>query len=66
MPVSNCFIKCNIIVLYHGNKLFNSTQIAEIIDERPEEVKQMELFRTGNRWKVIGGNWFFFEELCVS
>lgn len=50
----------------HALKLFNSTQIAEIIDERPEEVKQMEIFRTGNRWKVIGGNWLFFEELCVS
>uniref|UniRef100_H2V3P3 BUD13 homolog n=1 Tax=Takifugu rubripes TaxID=31033 RepID=H2V3P3_TAKRU len=33
--------------------------IAEVIDDRPEEVKQMEVFRTGNRWKVIGGNWFF-------
>uniref|UniRef100_A0A3Q4BTA6 BUD13 homolog n=1 Tax=Mola mola TaxID=94237 RepID=A0A3Q4BTA6_MOLML len=28
--------------------------IAEVIDERPEEVKQLEAFRTSNRWKVIG------------
>ncbi|XP_026037809.1 BUD13 homolog isoform X1 [Astatotilapia calliptera] len=28
--------------------------IAEVIDDRPEEVKQMEVFRTSNRWKVIG------------
>ncbi|KAF3706521.1 BUD13 -like protein [Channa argus] len=28
--------------------------IAEIIDDRPEEVKQLEAFRTSNRWKVIG------------
>lgn len=43
-------------------KLFLSTKIAEVIDDRPEEVKQMEVFRTGNRWKVIGGNWGF---LCL-
>uniref|UniRef100_A0A3P9PUG7 BUD13 homolog n=1 Tax=Poecilia reticulata TaxID=8081 RepID=A0A3P9PUG7_POERE len=30
--------------------------IAEFIDERPDEVKQLEVFRTSNRWKVIGGN----------
>ncbi|XP_073335447.1 BUD13 homolog [Pagrus major] len=30
--------------------------IAEIIDERPEEVKQLEAFRTSNRWKVIGAD----------
>ncbi|XP_039889027.1 BUD13 homolog [Simochromis diagramma] len=29
-------------------------KIAEVIDDRPEEVKQMEVFRTSNRWKVIG------------
>ncbi|KAM9333388.1 BUD13 homolog [Pholidichthys leucotaenia] len=28
--------------------------IAEVIDDRPEDVKQMEAFRTSNRWKVIG------------
>ncbi|KAG7217271.1 hypothetical protein INR49_027815 [Caranx melampygus] len=28
--------------------------IAEVIDDRPEEVKQLEAFRTSNRWKVIG------------
>ncbi|KAM9332685.1 uncharacterized protein KZ484_017796 [Pholidichthys leucotaenia] len=30
------------------------TLIAEVIDDRPEDVKQMEAFRTSNRWKVIG------------
>ncbi|XP_068456838.1 BUD13 homolog [Clinocottus analis] len=30
--------------------------IAEIIDDRPDEVKQMEAFRTSNRWKVIGAD----------
>ncbi|XP_042355173.1 BUD13 homolog isoform X2 [Plectropomus leopardus] len=30
--------------------------IAEVIDDRPEEVKQMEAFRTSNRWKVIGAD----------
>ncbi|KAI5096581.1 BUD13-like [Silurus meridionalis] len=28
--------------------------IAEIIDERPAEVKQLEAFRTSNKWKVLG------------
>lgn len=28
--------------------------IAEVIDDRPEEVKQLELFRNSNRWKVMG------------
>ncbi|KAF4077467.1 hypothetical protein AMELA_G00208390 [Ameiurus melas] len=28
--------------------------IAEIIDERPDEVKQLEVFRTSNKWKVLG------------
>ncbi|CAJ1063962.1 BUD13 homolog [Xyrichtys novacula] len=28
--------------------------IAEVIDERPDEIKQLEVFRTSNRWKVIG------------
>lgn len=37
-----------------------------MIDERPEEVKQMEVFRTGNRWKVIGGNWVFLQKFSVS
>lgn len=35
--------------------LLLTVQIAEVIDDRPEEVKQMEVFRTSNRWKVIGG-----------
>uniref|UniRef100_A0A8C7ZRV8 BUD13 homolog n=1 Tax=Oryzias sinensis TaxID=183150 RepID=A0A8C7ZRV8_9TELE len=30
--------------------------IAEFIDERPEEVKQMEAFRTSNRWKIVGAD----------
>ncbi|XP_034462260.1 BUD13 homolog [Hippoglossus hippoglossus] len=30
--------------------------VAEMIDDRPEEVKQLEAFRTGNRWKVIGAD----------
>uniref|UniRef100_A0A1A8PRZ9 BUD13 homolog n=1 Tax=Nothobranchius rachovii TaxID=451742 RepID=A0A1A8PRZ9_9TELE len=30
--------------------------IAEFIDERPEEVKQMEVFRTSNRWKIVGAD----------
>ncbi|XP_029030095.1 BUD13 homolog isoform X2 [Betta splendens] len=30
--------------------------IAEVIDDRPEEVKQLEDFRTSNRWKVIGAD----------
>ncbi|XP_054482186.1 BUD13 homolog [Anoplopoma fimbria] len=30
--------------------------IAEMIDDRPAEVKQLEAFRTSNRWKVIGAD----------
>ncbi|XP_059207711.1 BUD13 homolog [Centropristis striata] len=30
--------------------------VAEVIDDRPEEVKQLEAFRTSNRWKVIGAD----------
>uniref|UniRef100_A0AAQ6INY8 BUD13 homolog n=1 Tax=Anabas testudineus TaxID=64144 RepID=A0AAQ6INY8_ANATE len=30
--------------------------IAEVIDDRPEAVKQLEDFRTSNRWKVIGAD----------
>lgn len=26
----------------------------------------MEVFRTGNRWKVIGGNWAFFPPISAS
>lgn len=39
-----------------------STKIAEVIDERPDEVKQLEAFRTSNRWKVIGGDKDFCEQ----
>ncbi|XP_030638139.1 BUD13 homolog [Chanos chanos] len=28
--------------------------IAEIVDERPEEVKLLEAFRTSNKWRVMG------------
>ncbi|XP_051536291.1 BUD13 homolog isoform X2 [Myxocyprinus asiaticus] len=28
--------------------------IAEVIDERPDVVKQLEAFRTSNKWKVMG------------
>ncbi|XP_047234798.1 BUD13 homolog isoform X2 [Girardinichthys multiradiatus] len=30
--------------------------IAEVIDERPDEVKQLEAFRTSNRWKIVGAD----------
>ncbi|KAF3840820.1 hypothetical protein F7725_006682 [Dissostichus mawsoni] len=30
--------------------------IAEMIDERPADVKQLEAFRTSHRWKVIGAD----------
>ncbi|KAM4726174.1 BUD13 homolog [Anableps anableps] len=30
--------------------------VAEVIDERPDEVKQLEAFRTSNRWKVVGAD----------
>ncbi|XP_050934477.1 BUD13 homolog isoform X2 [Lates calcarifer] len=30
--------------------------IAEVIDDRPDEVKQLEAFRTSNRWRVIGAD----------
>ena len=30
-------------------------QVAEFVDERPEEVKQMETFRSSAKWKLLGG-----------
>ncbi|KAJ0062038.1 hypothetical protein NL108_015261 [Boleophthalmus pectinirostris] len=30
--------------------------IAEVIDERPEEIKRLEVFRSSNRWKIIGAD----------
>ncbi|XP_071378065.1 BUD13 homolog [Centroberyx affinis] len=30
--------------------------IAEVIDDRPEEVKQLEAFRTSNKWKVMAAD----------
>lgn len=53
------FVKLCLILPYAFMKpnLFDlSTEIAEVIDERPDEVKQLEAFRTSNRWKVVGGN----------
>lgn len=35
--------------------LLRYIQVAEFIDERPEEVKRMEEFRTNNKWKLLGG-----------
>nr|XP_015097698.1 BUD13 homolog isoform X5 [Vicugna pacos] len=30
--------------------------VAEFVDERPEEVKQMEVFRSSAKWKLLGGH----------
>uniref|UniRef100_A0A4W4E8C0 BUD13 homolog n=1 Tax=Electrophorus electricus TaxID=8005 RepID=A0A4W4E8C0_ELEEL len=30
--------------------------VAEVIDERPDEIKQLEAFRTSSKWKVMGGS----------
>uniref|UniRef100_A0A8C7AFU0 BUD13 homolog n=1 Tax=Neovison vison TaxID=452646 RepID=A0A8C7AFU0_NEOVI len=30
--------------------------VAEFVDERPEEVKQMEAFRSSAKWKLLGGS----------
>lgn len=30
--------------------------IAEVVDDRPDDVKHMEAFRTSNRWKVVGAD----------
>uniref|UniRef100_A0A674IIP7 BUD13 homolog n=1 Tax=Terrapene triunguis TaxID=2587831 RepID=A0A674IIP7_9SAUR len=35
--------------------LLRCIQVAEFIDERPEEVKRMEEFRTNSKWKLLGG-----------
>ncbi|XP_066563777.1 BUD13 homolog isoform X2 [Amia ocellicauda] len=29
--------------------------VAEVIDERPEEVRSLEQFRTSNKWRLMGG-----------
>uniref|UniRef100_A0A8C4YQ51 BUD13 homolog n=1 Tax=Gopherus evgoodei TaxID=1825980 RepID=A0A8C4YQ51_9SAUR len=34
--------------------LLRCIQVAEFIDERPEEVKRMEEFRTNSKWKLLG------------
>ncbi|XP_070274771.1 BUD13 homolog isoform X2 [Myotis yumanensis] len=30
--------------------------VAEFVDERPEEAKQMEIFRSSAKWKLLGGH----------
>ncbi|XP_004466046.2 BUD13 homolog [Dasypus novemcinctus] len=30
--------------------------VAEFVDERPEEIKQMEVFRSSAKWKLLGGH----------
>ncbi|KAM9219682.1 BUD13 homolog isoform 2-T2 [Dugong dugon] len=30
--------------------------VAEFVDERPQEVKQMEAFRSSDKWKLLGGH----------
>ncbi|XP_076968947.1 BUD13 homolog [Tamandua tetradactyla] len=30
--------------------------VAEFVDERPEEIKQMEAFRSSAKWKLLGGH----------
>ena len=37
------------------NLEFFLPQVAEFVDERPEEVKQMEAFRSSAKWKLLGG-----------
>lgn len=29
-------------------------QVAEFVDERPEDIKQMEAFRSSAKWKLLG------------
>lgn len=31
-------------------------QVAEVIDERPDEVKRLEEFTNSNKWKTVGGD----------
>lgn len=40
-------------------------QVAEFIDERPEEVKLMEEFRTNAKWKLLGGESSSFHSLFL-
>lgn len=56
MVVKYFIVSPNPLLKFYLLHLF--AKIAEVIDERPEEVKQLEAFRTSNRWKVIGGNWY--------
>lgn len=35
--------------------LLSHLQVAEFIDERLDEVKLMEEFRTNSKWKLLGG-----------
>ncbi|KAF6102333.1 BUD13-like protein [Phyllostomus discolor] len=38
--------------------------VAEFVDERPEEVKQMETFRSSAKWKLLGGE--FHQEINLN
>lgn len=40
-------------------------QVAEFIDERPDEVKLMEEFRTNSKWKLLGGESSPFHPLSL-
>lgn len=39
-------------------------QVAEFVDERPEEVKQMETFRSSAKWKLLDGE--FHQEMKLN
>lgn len=41
-------------------------QVAEFIDERPDEVKLMEEFRTNAKWKLLGGETSPFHPLSLN
>ncbi|XP_066502017.1 BUD13 homolog [Hoplias malabaricus] len=40
--------------------------VAEIIDERPDEIKQLEAFRTSTKWKIMGATEDDSEEVSHS
>ena len=40
--------------------------VADVVDERPEHVKQLEKYRQDSRWKLMSsGAVFLFKILCV-
>lgn len=41
--------------VYFLDTMSSLPQVAEFVDERPEEVKQMETFRSSAKWKLLGG-----------